>query len=146
MFHSLQFNFIENFMPWLRLWNLWLLTMGSQGEAKCYTKEFNGSQEAKGLWSQNNIRMKTRPLTVNLWSRPIIHFHTIFHSFLLKLFMPWLPFSNLWLMTMGSQGEAKSETKELNGSQEAKGLWTKTNILTKTTLSDVKPPIEANRL
>ena len=59
MFHSLQFNFIENFMPWLRLSNLWLLTMGSQGEAKgkprgsqgeakCYTKEFMGNQEAKG--------------------------------------------------------------------------------------------------
>ena len=36
-------------MPWLGLSNLWLPTMGSQGEAKCYTKEFNGSQEAKGL-------------------------------------------------------------------------------------------------
>ena len=35
-------------MHWLRLSNHWLLTMGSQGEAKCYTKEFNGSQEAKG--------------------------------------------------------------------------------------------------
>ena len=35
---------------------------------------------------------------------------------LLKILMPWLPFSNLWLLTMGSQGEAKSETKRLNGS------------------------------
>ena len=66
MFHSLQFNFIENFMHWLPFSNLWLLTIGSQGEAKCYTKEFNGSQEAKGLWSLNNIRTKTRLLNVNL--------------------------------------------------------------------------------
>ena len=66
MLHSLQFDFIENFMPWLRLSNLWLLTMGSQGEAKCYTKEFNGSQEAKGLWWRNNIRTKTRLLNVKL--------------------------------------------------------------------------------
>ena len=36
--------------------------------------------------------------------------------------MPWLPFSNLWLLTMGSQGEAKGKTIEMNGSQEAKGL------------------------
>ena len=53
-------------MPWLRLSNLWLLTVERQGEAKCYTKEFNGSQEAKGLWSLNNIRTKTRLLNVNL--------------------------------------------------------------------------------
>ena len=53
-------------MPWLRLSNLWRLTMGSQGEAKCYTKEFDGSQETKGLWSQNNIRTKTRLLDVDL--------------------------------------------------------------------------------
>ena len=45
-------------MPWLRLSNLCLLTMGSQGEVNCYTKEFNGSQEAKGLWWLNNIRRK----------------------------------------------------------------------------------------
>ena len=70
----------------------------------------------------------------------------MFDSFFWKLFMPWLPFSNLWLLTMGSQGEAKSETKELNGSREAKGLLSLTNILTKTRLSDVKPLIEANRL
>ena len=53
-------------MHWLRLSNLWLLTMGSQEEAKCYTKEFNGSQEAKGLWWLNNIRTKTRLLDVDL--------------------------------------------------------------------------------
>ena len=53
-------------MHWLPFSNLWLLTMGSQGEAKCNTKEFNGSHEAKGLWSQNNIRTKTRLLNVNL--------------------------------------------------------------------------------
>ena len=47
-------------MPWLRLSNLWLQAMGSQGEAKCYTKEFNGSQEAKGLSWLNNICTKTK--------------------------------------------------------------------------------------
>ena len=98
-----------------------LLTMGSQGEAKGYTKEFNGSQEAKGLWSENNFSTKTTLLNVNISSR-LIHSQTIFDSDLLKIFMPWLPFSNLWLLTMGSQWEAKSETKRLNRSQEAKGL------------------------
>ena len=95
--------------------------MGSQEKAKCYTKEFNGSQEAKGLWSQNNFCTKARLLNVYLCSR-LIHCQTIFDSDLLKIFMPWLPFSNLWLLAMGSQGEAKSETKGLNGSKEAKDL------------------------
>ena len=36
--------------------------------------------------------------------------------------MHWLRFSNLWLPTMGSQGDTKSETKKFNGSQEAKGF------------------------
>ena len=36
--------------------------------------------------------------------------------------MCWLPLSNLCVQTMGSQGEAKSETKNFNGSREAKGL------------------------
>ena len=44
------------------------------------------------------------------------------------------------------QWEAKSETKKLNGSQEAKGLWSLTNIRTKTRPSDVKLLIEANKL
>ena len=52
----------------------------------------------------------------------LIHSQTIFDVDLLKIFMPWLPFSNLWLLKTGSQGEAKSETKGLNGSPEAKGL------------------------
>ena len=64
VFHSLQFNFLENIMPWLRRSNLWLPTMGRQREAKCYTKEFNGSQEAKGLWLLSSIRTKTRPFSV----------------------------------------------------------------------------------
>ena len=38
-------------MHWPQLSNRWLPTVGSQWEAKCYTKEFNGSQEAKGVWS-----------------------------------------------------------------------------------------------
>ena len=42
----------------------WLLTKGSQGEAKGRTIEINGSQEAKGLWWRSNIRIKTRPFSV----------------------------------------------------------------------------------
>ena len=51
-----------------------------------------------------------------------------------------------WLLIMRSQGEAKRETKKLNGSQEAKGLWSLTNIRTKTRPPDVKPLVEANKL
>ena len=40
-----------------------------QWEAKCYTKEFNGSQEAKGLWLLSNIRTKTRPFNVETYNR-----------------------------------------------------------------------------
>ena len=64
IFHSLQFNFIENFMLWFQRSNLWLLTMGSQREATCYTKELNGSHDAKGIWLLSNIRTKTRPFSV----------------------------------------------------------------------------------
>ena len=39
--------------------------MGSQREAKCYTKESNGSQEAKGLSWLNNIHTKTRLSDLN---------------------------------------------------------------------------------
>ena len=46
--------------------------------------------------------------------------------------MHWLRHSDLWLFTMGIQGEAKTETKKLNGSQEAKGLLLEINIYTKT--------------
>ena len=56
-------------MPWLRRSNLWLPTMGSQKEATCYTKEVNGSPEAKGLWLLSNIRTKTRPLSVETYNR-----------------------------------------------------------------------------
>ena len=56
-------------MPWLRRSNLWLPTMGSQREAKCYTKEFNGSQEAKGLLLLFNIRNKTRSFSVETYNR-----------------------------------------------------------------------------
>ena len=56
-------------MPWLRRSNLWLPTMGSQREPKCYTNEFNGSQEAKGLWLLSNIRTKTRPFSVETYNR-----------------------------------------------------------------------------
>ena len=56
-------------MPWLRRSNLWLPTMGSQREAKWYTKEFNGSQEAKGLWLLPDIRTKRRPFSVETYNR-----------------------------------------------------------------------------
>ena len=56
-------------MPWLRRSNLWLPTMGSQREAKCYTKEFSGSQEAKGLWLLSNIGTKTRPFSIETYNR-----------------------------------------------------------------------------
>ena len=56
-------------MPLLRRSNLWLATMGSQREAKCYIKEFNGRQEAKGLWLLSNIRTKTRPFSVEIYNR-----------------------------------------------------------------------------
>ena len=56
-------------MPWLRRSNLWLPTMGSQREAKCYTKEFNGSQEAKGLWSYLIMVQKGDPFSVETYNR-----------------------------------------------------------------------------
>ena len=56
-------------MLWLRRSNLWLPTIGSQREAKCYTKEFNGSQEAKDLWWLSNIGTKTRPFSVETYNR-----------------------------------------------------------------------------
>ena len=83
------------------------------------TIELYGSQEVNGLWLLNDIRTKTRLMNVNLRSR-LLHFKTIFHSFSLKIFMPGLPLSNFWLLTMGSQGEDKSETKKLNGCQKPK--------------------------
>ena len=56
-------------MPRLRRSNLWLATMGSQREAKCCTKEFNGRQERKGLWWLSNIGTKTRPFSVETYNR-----------------------------------------------------------------------------
>ena len=53
-------------MPWLRRSNLWVSTMGSQREAKCYTKEFNRRQETKGLWLLSYIRTKTGPFSVEI--------------------------------------------------------------------------------
>ena len=56
-------------MSWLRRSNLWLPTMGSQREAKCYTEEFNGSPEAKGLWSYLIILQKRDPFSVETYNR-----------------------------------------------------------------------------
>ena len=56
-------------MSWLRRSNLWLPTMESQWKAKCYTKEFSGSQEAKGLWWLSNIGTKTRPFSIETYNR-----------------------------------------------------------------------------
>ena len=56
-------------MPWLRRSNFWLLTMGKQREAKCYTKKFNGTQEAKGLWSYVIMVQKRDPFSVETYNR-----------------------------------------------------------------------------
>ena len=40
-----------------------------QWEAKCYTKEFNESQEPKGLWWLSNIGTKTRPFSIEIYNR-----------------------------------------------------------------------------
>ena len=56
MFHSLQFNFIENLMPWLRFLNLWLLTMGSHGEAKGKPRGSQGEAKGKPRGSQGEAR------------------------------------------------------------------------------------------
>ena len=56
-------------MPWLPFSDIWLLTMGSQVEAQCYTKKLNGSREAKGLWLLSNIRTKMRPFSVGTYNR-----------------------------------------------------------------------------
>ena len=41
----------------------------AKGKPKCYTKEFNGSQEAKGLWWLSNIGTKTRPFSVETYNQ-----------------------------------------------------------------------------
>ena len=42
--------------------------------------------------------------------------------------MPWLQVSNLWLLTIGSQGEAKGRSLDFNGNQEAKVLLLETSM------------------
>ena len=49
--------------------NLWLLTIGSQGEAKVKTIEMNGTQKGKSLWTLSNIRTKTGPCGVKTCNR-----------------------------------------------------------------------------
>ena len=108
----------------------------------------NGSQEAKGLRSLSNIRMKTRTFSV----KPIIeakYFEEIFHGLQLnfiKNFWCWLPVFHLGLLKIGSQSEAKDRTMEMNGSQEAKGLWSTSNFCKKMRPFSVKPIIEARIL
>ena len=109
-------------MLWLRVSNLWVLTMGSQGEAKGKTLEMNGSQEAKCLWWLFNIRTKTRSFSV----KPAIFAKILCGDIsLITVEFHWLHVLNLWLLTIGSQSEAK-------------GLWTLSNIRTKTEPFDVK--------
>ena len=43
-----------------------------------------------------------------------------------------------WLLTKESQGEAKSETIDFNGSQEAKGFGGKINFYSKKDLTEIK--------
>ena len=43
-----------------------------------------------------------------------------------------------WLLTKGSQGEAKGETKDFNGSQEAKVFGGNINFYSKKDLTEIK--------
>ena len=56
-------------MPWLRRSNLWPPTMGNQRETNCYTKQFNGIQEAKGLCLLCHIHTKARTFRVKSYNR-----------------------------------------------------------------------------
>ena len=53
---------LENFTISVKnaLASSWLLTKGSQGEAKGETKDFNGSQEAKGFDGNINFYSKLK--------------------------------------------------------------------------------------
>ena len=48
-----------------------------------------------------------------------------------------------WLLTKGSQGEAKGETKDFNGSQEAKGFQGNINFIRKKDLTEIKECMHA---
>ena len=48
--------------------------------------------------------------------------------------MPWIQV----VLTKGSQGEAKGETKDFNGSQEAKGFEGNINFYSKKVATEVK--------
>ena len=87
-------------------------------------------------------------LVYSLRSRPK-YFEEIFHGLQLNFvenFQCWLAIFHLWLLTVRSQFEAKGRTIEMNGSQEAKGLWLLSNICMKTRPFSVKPIIEAKIL
>ena len=75
---------------------------GSQGEAKCYTKEFKGRKGAKGIWSRSDICVKRRSLN----SKSLIEADVISGNISLifmEILLHWLPLSNFWYLTMGSQ-------------------------------------------
>ena len=69
IFHSLQFNFIENFMLWFQRSNVWLLTIGSQGEAKGKRLEMNVSQDAKVYGRYLIMVQKRDPFSVETYNR-----------------------------------------------------------------------------
>ena len=87
----------------------WLLTKGSQGEAKGETKDFNGSQEAKGF--EGNINFYSKKDLTEIKKKCMRKCR----KFGLENFMILVKnaLASSWLLTKGSQGEAKGETKDL---------------------------------
>ena len=111
----------------------WLLTKESQWEAKGETKDFNGSQEAKGFGGNINFYSK-KDLT------EIKNACAKCRKFGLKNFTISVKnaLASCWLLKKGSQGEAKSEAKDFSGSQEAKGFRGNINFYSKKDLTEIK--------
>ena len=95
----------------------WLLTKGSQGEAKGETKDFTGSQEANGF--EGNINFYSNKDLTEIKKRMRKCREFILENFTISAKNV---LASSWLLTKGSKGEAKGETKDFNGSKEAKGF------------------------
>ena len=100
---------------------------GSQGEAKGETKDFNGNQEAKGF--EGNINFYSK---IDLTETKIKCIHKC-RKFVLENFRISVKnaLASSWLLTKRSQGEAKGETKDFSGSQEAQGFERSINFYSK---------------
>ena len=107
----------------------WLLTKGGQGEAKGETKDFNGSQEAKGFEGNINFYSKKDLTEMKKRMRKCRKFGLENFTISVKNAL-----ASSWLLTKGSQGEAKGGTKDFNGSQEAKGFAGEINFYSKKIL------------